>query len=215
MARRGAASTSYGRRGRSRFVSALLLVAALALVFFSGFLFGRYVIGEGYLRQTVASAMVASQPSPPVPPPAPLIPRTPVSIPPLEEEPPAATASEGESSLPQPQEPATQGPEPGAAQPLPTPTPSPSSVKPAPAGSAERGFSVQVGNFVRRESAEAFAEELRQSGRSAQVVLSVTGDEGTSSYRVLCGNYRTEAAARKAADELKDQGHEAFIVRSP
>ena len=207
------ARTGRGRRSRSRFLSGLLLAALLGLVMLVGFLFGRFVIGEAYLRQTFAPAAVASQPQAPASVPAPRPPPAPVSIPPLEEEPAASSPFDVEEWPPSMEETPGPGPEAlegGAAsresgrasedeQPAPPPT----------------KFAVQVGIFRRQDSAEALAGELRQTGHSARVIELAGGAEETRSYRVVCGRYETEAAARTAADALKDQGYEAFIVRAP
>ena len=212
MAARAPARTGYGRRGYSRLARGLLLASSLGLVMLSGFLFGRFVIGEGYLRQTVAPAAVASQPLPAAP--VPQSPPAPVFIPPLEEERPSPPTP-GVERLPQG---ATEEAAPGAEQ---SPQPPAEESPGGDSGGAAAGerspkeFTVQVGTFLRRESAEALAEQLRQSGKPARVVESAGGRERMSFFRVVSGSYQTEAAARDAADGLKDQGYEAFIIRAP
>ena len=212
MTARSAARTRYGRQGRSRFLSGLLLVFSLALVMLSGFLFGRFVIGEGYLRQTVTSAAVS--PGQQSPSPGPQTPSAPVSIPPLVEEPPASSLSrarewpEGSQETPPPaaeERPAAEPPEQFSGPPL---------AAQAGGEAPRKEFTVQVGNFLRQESAEALAEQLRQSGKPARVVSQTR--EGITSYLVVSGAYPTESAARGAANALREeQGYEAFIIRAP
>ena len=201
-------------RGRRESVwsSGWFLLFVLCLVAGAGFAFGRYVIGEAYLKQSAAvrpaSPTSAAPPAEVNPPGTGFRP----SVPSLEEpqlQPgetaPVAPEQEGPAEV-MPAEPeGGEGP-----QVMVTPRPAPPK-SPAPKpGKVSGGYGVQVGVFVGEENSRALVEEMRAQGFSASVKKQT--QEGATVYRVVVGPYGSEEEARQAAGRLKGMGYDAFLA---
>jgi cell division protein FtsN len=175
---------------------AIILLLAMA----AGFAFGRFGIGEGYLKRSVAAIKKPSE-SPPVKPPsvppAQEIPEIYPDVPPLTGEiPEGPEKPTAETEEPKEEEGAPEEPKPAEEK------------KPAPAPGR---FALQAGSFDNEESARQHAEALEGLGYAVRVTQVAVGAKVV--HRVLAGSYATEDEARAAAEELRSKGFEAFISR--
>jgi len=86
--------------------------------------------------------------------------------------------------------------------------------KPAPAGSGiespRRGYSVQLGAFASRASAESLREAVERDGGGATVSAAPVG--GEAYYRVQVGPYADRLAAEAGAQRLAARGYLAVLV---
>lgn len=71
-------------------------------------------------------------------------------------------------------------------------------------------FTVQVGAFVDRRSADAAAAKLTQA--KWPVRITVAAEKGKTLHKVSVGRYQTYAQAAAAAATLRQQGHSVMIV---
>jgi cell division protein FtsN len=170
----------------SRLLRNILILLAATVV---GFLFGRYILGEGYLGPTLK----AIEPQTPLPRPitpgpnsqanypvVPPPPEEPSANPPVAETPPAENAGEG--NLPE-------------------------VVENAPTVR----YAVQVGSFGDLEKANQLSQDITRQGYAARVESREIGGEVV--HRVLVGSYTSEDSARLMAEELKNAGQQAFVVQ--
>ena len=146
---------------------------------------------------------------------APLHPAPPVPAPVR----PAAVVDEPEphAAAPVP----TKEPEPPAPEPEPTPSPAPTPAPPAPvaslAGEPEaaaapaRGAALQVGAFIRAESAEALRRKLAPQFPSVYVSPMARG--GSTFHRVRVGGFRRTHDLEVAAAMLRTTGYTPLRVR--
>ncbi|NIM05399.1 MAG: hypothetical protein GTO55_04775 [Armatimonadetes bacterium] len=174
---------------------AIILLLSMA----AGFAFGRFGLGEGYLKRSVASIQEQPEPKPIHQPSLPpervpeVIPDIPAIV--VDETEPSSEEENGESPSERPEEEATETMPPQGAQ----------------DDTSSGQISLQVGSFDRKESAYQQAEALTNLGYPARVVPGTVGSKVV--YRVLVGSYATEDNARAVAEQLKQKGIEAFISR--
>jgi len=185
-----------------------MIILFLALV--AGFFFGRYGLGEGYLKKTMADigrpkTQNMPRPEAAVPEPEP-VPELSPSAPPLPGE-GTANAPKPDANAPAPSLEEDQGPPPVELRPAEPPPDEPAAEE---MPSATR-FSLQVGRFEKADSAQTRAEEITSLGYPARVQQQGEGDKKI--FRVLVGSYPDEEAARRAAEELRSSGYDAFISK--
>jgi len=167
---------------------AIILVAATG----AGFAFGRYGLGESYLKQAVPSIKrppraLQRPASPPEE-----IPEISPEIPPL----PAGQRETAPSAEEQPQ--GEEG--------------KPKEGTPRQATGEEsytERFSVQVGSFENEEAAAEQAESVSSLGYPARISPLTRGAEKV--YRVMVGSYTNAESARRMAEELRQKGFDAFV----
>jgi DedD protein len=95
--------------------------------------------------------------------------------------------------------------------PFPKPTPSPSPTADASPATTQGNFSIQVGAFKDRASADSIVARLKSKGYAAFVVPT----EGTDGdlYNVRVGNYASKVDAEKTEKRLRDEEkYKPFIV---
>jgi cell division protein FtsN len=163
----------------------LILLAAIVV----GFIFGRFVLGEGYLGPTLK----AIEPQTPLPAPLTVGPQPQANypiVPPLPEE---QTANP-----PVVETPPAENPEEAA---LPEVIETPPRTR----------YAVQLGSFSDIEKATQLSQEITKKGYAARVESRSVGGEVV--HRVLVGSYGSEDSARLLADELKSDGQQAFVVQ--
>jgi len=205
-----------GRLRRSRVASTVLTyLAVLGAALIVGFGIGRFVLGEAYLKRSIASpvrrqsALEIAAPRTPAAPP--VIPGSPsgsgVNVPSLSA--PSSTGSTPES-LTTPEE-ATPPDEtaPSAEGQTPNPPPPPS---PPPAGgnAAVTKYYLQTGTFLNPTMADQFAADLKRDGFSPQVVARRENDMVV--HRVLIGPFPNEGSARSELDRLRQKDYDAFLT---
>lgn len=172
---------------KGRFSHTVLILLAAIIV---GFIFGRFVLGEGYLGPTLK----AIEPQNPLPRPLPPGPRPQANypiVPPLPEE---QTANP-----PVVETPPVENPE-EVALPEVLEAPPP-----------RTRYAVQLGSFSDIEKATQLSQEITKKGYAARVESRSVGGEVV--HRVLVGSYASEDSARLLADELKSDGQQAFVVQ--
>jgi cell division protein FtsN len=101
----------------------------------------------------------------------------------------------------------------------PTPTPTPAAAKAdngraagAPATSPSGRYSLQVGLYTTKASADRVAGELKNKRFPASVITAPANTPGPR-FRVVVGQYATRADADKVIALLKKEGHDPFIRR--
>ena len=102
-------------------------------------------------------------------------------------------------------------------KPVPTPAPAKASPKPAPAKSAEvkpavaGAFTIQVGAFKDKASAELVVTQLKAKGYAAHVVAPAATD---GLFNVRVGSYQARGDAERVQVRLRDEEKfKPFIVR--
>ena len=201
-----------GRLRRSRVASTVLTyLAVLGAALIVGFGIGRFVLGEAYLKRSIASpvrsqsALGTSVTTPPSNPGSPS--GSGVNVPSLSA--PSSTGSTPESSA-TPEE-ATPPDEtaPGAENPASNPAPPPA---PPPAGgnAAVTKYYLQAGTFLNPTMADQFAADLKRDGFSPQVVARRENDMVV--HRVLIGPFPNEGSARSELDRLRQKDYDAFLT---
>jgi|GEM_PF-4983811 len=170
----------------SRGTKHLLVLLAAVIV---GFVFGRFVLGEGYLGPTLK----AIEPQTPLPAPLPVGPQSQANypvVPPLPEETVNPPVEETTSPEENPEE-----------ETLPEVIETPPRTR----------YAVQLGSFSDLEKATQLSQEITKKGYPARVESrSVSGEVV---HRVLVGSYDSEDSARLLADELRSGGQQAFVVQ--
>lgn len=183
---------------------ALIIFLALA----AGFVFGRYGLGEGYLKQSigqierpqVAPQQTGQEPSTAASEDVPLIiPEIPPPPPPEERE--IEPAEEGGEPL----TPAwrivpEENPEDDDSEADPTPRRTESGPR----------YGLQAGHFESVTGARQVALHLSNMGYDAEVKPQKDG--GVTTFRVVVGPYNDEATARAKAAELEERGFEVFLL---
>ena len=205
-----------GRLRRSRVASTVLTyLAVLGAAFIVGFGVGRFVLGEAYLKRSIASP-VRSQSAleiaaPGTPATAPANPGSPsgsgVNVPSLSA--PSSTGSAPESSATPEEATPPEATAPGAENPASNPAPPPS---PPPAGGNAAGtkYYLQIGTFLNPTMADQFAADLKRDGFSPQVVARRENDMVI--HRVLIGPFPNEGSARSGLDRLRQKDYDAFLT---
>ena len=183
---------------------ALIIFLALA----AGFVFGRYGLGEGYLKQSISQ-----------------IERPQVAPQQTDQEPSAAAPEEVPLIIPEipppppPEEPEIEAVEEGAEPPTPAwrivPEENPENgdggAEPSPRRAESKPrFSLQAGRFESVSGARQIALHLSNMGYDAEVKPQKEG--AVTTFRVVVGPYDDEAAARAKAAELEERGFEVFLL---
>ena len=111
----------------------------------------------------------------------------------------------------------TPAPPTPAPQRTPTPTPTPARADNgraagAPATSPSGRYSLQVGLYTTKASADRVAGELKNKRFPASVITAPPNTPGPR-FRVVVGQYATRADADKVIALLKKEGHDPFIRR--
>lgn len=172
----------------------LCAVAFLAAVGVGGYVLGRDVIGEHYLKPqaspvTVPGSVGEPTPAETVPPTPPLLGSDPfaflskgkrVSKKPADRERPASSAEAGEEAARSAE---AQGP---------------------------RRYTIQVGIYLDEENSRLLQEDLRNRGYLSRVTKEQ--DSGRTVHRVQMGPYSSEEAAQRMADELRAQGYRVNVI---
>lgn len=214
---RNAAKRAERRRGL--LASAFSVLVMMGVIGGVGFLFGRYVVGEAYLKQSIAATQIGKR----IQPGATRGGRGQTAEDdlakltlPLEE-----GASAGDMHASAGRQPTGSAPDAGA-EPSPTPEASPpipeEEVAPdaiatlSPSSEDLKTYSLQVGLFARKENAQALLDDLHRNGFPGRIEAINQG--GTTLHRVSSGPYWGETAAREAVEELKADGFQAVLLPS-
>lgn len=169
-------------------VKAVVVLAALAGIglFAIAVLIG-YVGGRAFLAPTASAPRQLVRPVPRLTPPPPSVP----------------AQQEPVRPVPKPE------PAPPASEPVPQPAPEPAPKPSPPQQTAPRSaviYRVQVGAFLRRENAEARAEQLRQDGFDAYI------NQSGGLFKVQVGAFSDRDNAFQVAQELRAKGYEVLIT---
>jgi cell division protein FtsN len=121
--------------------------------------------------------------------------------------PPATTLASRPASTPRPVATATPRPAPTARA---TPSPRTAAATPAPVPVAAGNFTIQVGAYRDRSSAETVMARLKGKGFAAYV----TSPQGEGLFNVRVGNFTARADAERVQGRLRDdEKFKPFIVR--
>ena len=193
-----------------------LLMALVVAV--TGFMVGRFVIGEGFLKKSAAPVRRWHQtPSPRAQPVTPTpnlpeetiisepIPETPHTRP-KRQQPKQPIASKQETTVPEPSENETKA---SSSEPKPAPARQPTEALPAPKPSPGK-YTIQVGVFENQGNSQSLAEDLK--GRGYQARVKTVLSQGNKIHKVRLGSFDSREAAEKTAQDVKRQGYEVIII---
>lgn len=189
----------------------LRVIVVLVVSLAAGFAFGRYGLGEGYLKHTF-EAIPTQKPTPTPIQPAPTVDGGPLAtpeIPALAEE--SSNATERKPPAPQETPQVTQ-PTDDTAQP--NDGAIGNQPEPLDTGAIDAGTTrntIQAGTFESESSANTRADKLAGLGYPTQVTPQQ--ENGRTVYRVTVGSYADENAARSDAEQLRKKGYDAFVTQ--
>ncbi|MEY3621987.1 MAG: hypothetical protein RL132_1069 [Pseudomonadota bacterium] len=145
--------------------------------------------------QESASSVTSATPVTPQGPATPATPQGPVAIAKSE-----TTKEAPAKELPAKQTPAKQ-----------TPTKQTPTKEASPTAAKTKGFMVQVGAYLKPESA-ASTKKRMESGGHRVVTETIKAADGSDRHRVRIGPFETREAAEQVRDRAKAQGYDAIVV---